>query len=191
MKNWPENYKAIKNFEIIDKEDFKLIPIRYDDRYTIMKWRNEQIYHLRQKKKLSKYDQDKYFEEVVLRQKEEDNPDQILFSFLKKNKLVAYGGLVHINWNEKEAEVSFVMKTSHEEKNFNLYWDYFLKLLESIVLKHTNLITLCTYAFDLRPQVYKVLEKNKFVFFEKSYYLKNNQKINIIIHKKRIDGRET
>ena len=162
MKNWPENYKAINNFEIIDQEDFKLIPIRYDDRYSIMKWRNEQIYHLRQKKKLSKYDQDKYFEEVVLKQKKEDNPDQILFSFLKKNELVAYGGLVHINWGEKEAEVSFVMKTSHEKKNFNLYWDYFLKLLESIVLKHTNLVTLSTYAFDLRPRIYKVLEKNKF-----------------------------
>ena len=115
MKNWPENYKAINNFEIIDQEDFKLIPIRYDDRYSIMKWRNEQIYHLRQKKKLSKYDQDKYFEEVVLKQKE-DNPDQILFSFFEKNELVAYGGLVHINWGEKEAEVSFVMKTSHEKK---------------------------------------------------------------------------
>ena len=30
-------------------DDHKIIPIRFADRYKIMKWRNEQIYHLRQK----------------------------------------------------------------------------------------------------------------------------------------------
>ena len=33
---------------------YKLTPIRIKDRYKIMKWRNEQLYHLRQLKPLIK-----------------------------------------------------------------------------------------------------------------------------------------
>ena len=33
---------------------FSIVPIRMEDRYDIMKWRNEQIYHLRQNKPLPK-----------------------------------------------------------------------------------------------------------------------------------------
>lgn len=45
-----------------------------------MKWRNEQIYHLRQAKPLTKEDQNAYFENVVAKLFEDDHPNQILFS---------------------------------------------------------------------------------------------------------------
>ena len=41
--------KQIYNFE-----NFSLLPIRDTDKFKIMKWRNEQLYHLRQKEKLTK-----------------------------------------------------------------------------------------------------------------------------------------
>ena len=33
--------------------DFSIVPIRHEDKYKIMKWRNDQIFHLRQTKRLT------------------------------------------------------------------------------------------------------------------------------------------
>ncbi len=43
------DYRVL-NRQIFTKENYKIVPIRYEDRLDILKWRNEQIYHLRQKK---------------------------------------------------------------------------------------------------------------------------------------------
>ena len=50
-------YKDL-SIQSYSENEFTLLPIRFDDRYKIMKWRNEQIFHLRQDKLLSKEDQD-------------------------------------------------------------------------------------------------------------------------------------
>ena len=42
------------NKQTYSLNEFKITPIREKDKYLIMKWRNEQIYHLRQSKKLTK-----------------------------------------------------------------------------------------------------------------------------------------
>jgi len=49
-------------YKVLDKQTFtsgsySLVPIRIEDRFDIMKWRNEQLYHLRQNKPLEKEDQ--------------------------------------------------------------------------------------------------------------------------------------
>ena len=48
--------KSYKNLskKIFEKGDYKIIPIRYQDRFDIMQWRNEQMFHLRQNKILTK-----------------------------------------------------------------------------------------------------------------------------------------
>ena len=45
-------YKVL-NKQIFKSDDFSLVPIRFECRYDIMQWRNEQIYHLRQNKLLT------------------------------------------------------------------------------------------------------------------------------------------
>ena len=45
--------------------EYQIVPIRDEDRYDIMKWRNEQICHLRQSKPLDKLSQDYYFNNVI------------------------------------------------------------------------------------------------------------------------------
>ena len=47
-ENWPNSYKVLKNNFFFHFNDFSLVPIRLEDRFEIMKWRNEQIFHLRQ-----------------------------------------------------------------------------------------------------------------------------------------------
>ena len=56
------------------------MPIRYEDRFEIMRWRNEQIYHLRQTKMLSDIDQEEYFRETVIKLFDElPNADLVFF----------------------------------------------------------------------------------------------------------------
>jgi hypothetical protein len=186
VENWPSDYKALENKNFFSFNDFSLIPIRYEDRYQIMEWRNEQIYHLRQEKVLSKQNQDNYFKKIVFPLFNEKYPKQILFSFLKSKKLVGYGGLVHINRQLKRAEISFVINTSLEKKYFFEYWDTFLKLIEQIALNLLDIKNIFTYAFDLRPELYEVLNANNFVFVRDEKYIKSGQIIDVKIHNKKI-----
>ena len=57
-------YKCLKknNFSF---NDFSLVTIREEDKYSIMQIRNEQMYHLRQSVALTKKNQDQYFKNVV------------------------------------------------------------------------------------------------------------------------------
>jgi len=148
--------------QVFESSEYKLIPIRYEDRFNIMKWRNEQIYHLRQKEPLTKEMQDRYFNETISRLFNEEFPSQILFSFLKKEEFIGYGGLVHINWIDKNAEVSFIMNTKLERNNFTQNWSKFLECLEKLAFLELKLHKIYTYAFDVRPHLYTTLEKNRF-----------------------------
>ncbi len=148
------------NKQIFTKGDYSIVPIRFEDRLDIMKWRNEQIYHLRQAKPLSEENQNAYFQNVVSKLFEQEQPNQLLFSFLKNDTCIGYGGLVHINWIDQHAEISFIMDTTFEKSSFELMWSIYLELIEEVAYDDLNLHKLYTYAFDIRPHLYTVLEEN-------------------------------
>ena len=154
-----KTYKVLAQ-NSFSKEEFSLVPIRYEDRFKIMEWRNEQMYHLRQSSLLTTADQENYFTKVIAQLFDKDKPDQILFSYLKDGECIGYGGLVHINWSDKNAEISFIMKTELEEKEFEKHWGIYLVLLELVAFKELKLHKIYTYAFDLRPHLYKAVEVN-------------------------------
>lgn len=158
---FPENFKCLSKNRF-KFGSFEIKPIKYEDRIAIRQWRNEQMYHLRQKSELSAADQDHYFKTVVSDLFDQINPTQILFSFYKDNTHIGYGGLVHIEWDLKEAEISFIMNTSLEGDYFFENWSVFLHLIERVAFEELNLEIIRTYAYDLRPQLYKVLEANHF-----------------------------
>lgn len=178
-------------FKILSKNKFSLncyyiTPIKYSQRYKIMEWRNDQTYHLRQSSKLTKEDQDKYFDESVLPLYNDDRPNQLLFSFYDNSKFVAYGGLVHINWQEKNAEISFVIDTKLEKSKFHEYWFNFLGCIEQLAFLEISLHKLYVYAFDLRPHLYEVLvDTGYFKDAElKEHCLVNNSFHNVVIYSK-------
>ncbi|MDC3387101.1 GNAT family N-acetyltransferase [Schleiferiaceae bacterium] len=152
-------YKCL-NQEIFTSREYRLVPIRHEDRYDIMQWRNEQIYHLRQSELLTVEKQENYFNTTVASLFNEERPNQILFSFLEGSKCIGYGGLVHINWIDKNAELSFIMETQLEKEAFNFYWSEFLTCIEKVAFEELNFHKIYTYAFDLRPHLYTVLEGN-------------------------------
>ena len=166
--------------------DYILVPIRNEDRYEIMKWRNEQIYHLRQKKPLSKTDQDLYFNNIIKLLFDQEKPDQILFSLLRNEICIGYGGLVHINWIDKNAEISFVMKTELEKESFQEIWIIYLRLIERIAFYELNLKKIYSYAYDLRTNLFSVLEHLE---FKKEAHLKDHvysegKFLDVLIHAK-------
>lgn len=172
------SYKVL-NKQVYASRDYAIVPIRTEDRYAIMQWRNEQIYHLRQPEPLTKEMQDAYFENVVDCLFDQEKPNQILFSYLHKDECIGYGGLVHINWVDRNAEISFVMNTELQEVNFISYWENYLTLVKRVAFLDLDLHKIYTYAFDLRPNLYKALEAGGFVqesrlkdhcFFEGKYY---------------------
>ena len=142
---------------------FSIVPIRFEDRIEIMKWRNDQIYHLRQSEILTEDKQQFYFANIVSKLFNTDEPSQILFSMLENEICIGYGGLVHINWVDKNAEISFIMNSSLEKEGFEKYWSIYLDLIEKVGFVHLNFNKLFTYAFDLRPYLYKVLKKNGYL----------------------------
>tara|TARA_B110000046_G_C12932489_1_gene372074 strand:- start:522 stop:1076 length:555 start_codon:yes stop_codon:yes gene_type:complete len=172
--------------QVFLNENFKLVPIRFEDRIDIMNWRNEQIYHLRQDKLLTIDDQDYYFENIINELFKEEKPNQLLFSFLQNDVCIGYGGLVNINWNDKNAEISFIMDTKLEKDYFNFHWSEFLKLIEEVAFKELNFHKIFTYAFDLRPQLYITLENSG--FFQdarlKGQCLYSHKFIDVVIHSK-------
>ena len=177
------SYKCL-NKQIFELDEYKLLPIRLEDRYNIMKWRNDQIFHLRQKAPLTKADQDLYFENIIKKQFSEDTPEQILFSFLRNEKCIGYGGLVHINWKLKIAEISFLISTELEEKYFEIFWGEYLKIIENVAFKELSFIKIFTFSYCIRPKLYKVLGK---LNYHKEKVLKNITTINSQLFDARID----
>lgn len=158
----------MSSYKVLNKQSFSngnysIVPIRTKDKLDIMKWRNEQIYHLRQNKLLTDEDQVRYFETVVKRLFDEQQPNQLLFSYLEYDKCIGYGGLVHINWIDKNAEISFIINTELENKFFQLHWVTYLGLIEHLAFEELGLHKIFIYAFDLRPHLYSAVEVAGFV----------------------------
>lgn len=181
-----KSYKVL-NRQFFESGVYSIIPIRFEDRISIMNWRNEQIHHLRQDKPLTIDDQNIYFNTIISNIFDQEQPDQILFSFLENDNLVGYGGLVHINWIDKNAEISLVLKSNYELNEFSFLWSTFLNLIEQVAFEDLFLHKIFTYAFDLRPHLYPILEHenykntailNEHCFFEDTF-------IDVYIHEKK------
>jgi RimJ/RimL family protein N-acetyltransferase len=179
------NYKCLSN-SIFEEGAFSIVPLRYEDRLDILKWRNEQIYHLRQNKPLTVEDQENYFNTVVDKLFDQERPNQILFSFLENGKCIGYGGLVHINWIDKNAEISFIMETALEKDNFHANWTKYLSLIEKVAFQDLKFHKIFTYAFDLRPHLYLALQDASYIEETrlKEHCLFDGKYIDVVIHSK-------
>jgi RimJ/RimL family protein N-acetyltransferase len=140
-----------------------IVPIRVGDMILIMRWRNEQMHHLRQSRALTMDDQSRYFLEVLGPSFADPMPDQLLFSYLVDGECVGYGGLVHISWEHRRAELSFLLATQIVGSTFAAEWAAYLSLIERVAFNNLNLHKIFTYAYDIRPDLYPILESAGFL----------------------------
>ena len=82
------NFYSVLSKNVFSFGEYDLVPIRHKDRFDIMEWRNQQIYHLRQKEALTKADQDRYFSEVISPSFIEGQPRQFFFLFLNQKSVL-------------------------------------------------------------------------------------------------------
>jgi len=180
-----QNYKCLAGREFVF-EKYKLIPIRLEDRHLIREWRNQQIAILRQKEPLTAEKQDAYFEQVIAKLFEEKEPAQLLFSFLEDGILIGYGGLVHIDWESRNAEVSFLTNTQRTNNldQFIDDWIHYLTILKRIASQDLNFVKIYTYSYDMRPHLYVALEKSAFVEEArlKQHVIVDEKFVDVLIH---------
>lgn len=163
-----------------------MVPLRYEDIFLIMQWRNEQVDVLRQNNLLNPEDQEKYFHSVIEPTFKQENPELILFSLMLHGECIGYGGLTHIDWKNKRAEVSFLL-ASDRASRMELYqreFGVFLSLLKQIAFDDLGLDELFTETFDIRPKHIEVLEEHGFHFQKKlkEHASKGNKKLDSVFH---------
>lgn len=171
---------------------FQLIPLRFEDIFLIKDWRNSQIDVLRQSKRLSDDDQLKYYNEVALPSFSQSEPAQLLYSFLENNICIGYGGLVHISWINKHAEVSFLLNPifTRDPLEYENYFRVYLNILKEFARKNLGFHKLTTEVYDIRPHHLSVLEKNGFIFQGrlKDHVIINNRFVDSVLHAHFLDN---
>jgi RimJ/RimL family protein N-acetyltransferase len=103
---------------------------------------------------------------------------------LEKGVCIGYGGLVHINWIDRNGEISFIMDTQLEAEHFAEHWSNYLTMLKAVAFDDLGLHKIYTYAFDVRPHLYTMLEANgyKREATLKEHCLFNGEYKDVVLH---------
>ncbi len=170
----------------LEDTDYQIVPLRHEDMMSIRKWRNEQIEILRQNQVIQPEEQEKYYREVIVPNLHKKDPDLILYSILYKGNCIGYGGFVHLKWDAKTGEVSFLLETERS-KNIALFkkeFGIFLDFIKKAAVNDLKIKELHTETYDIRPHVIEVLEKKGFVFQKriKDRVTKNGRKLDALFH---------
>lgn len=140
-----------------------LVPLRQEDILPIMHWRNAQLDVLRQKAPITPENQQRYYDDVIVPGFSQPQPGQILFSYLLNGTAIGYGGLVHLAWEDKRAEVSFLLNPERlAPETYREDFGCYLNLLKEAAFSRLGFARLFTETYDIRPQHIAILEANGF-----------------------------
>ena len=128
-----------------------LSKIKYKHIFQILEWRNKQIKYLRQKRKINLIYQIYYYFFKINNQYNKVKPDQLLYMVNYKKKIIGYGGLVHIDWSNRQSEISFLTSPNiHTNKAiYKKYFNNFFEIIENFA-KKKNIILITTETFNHR-----------------------------------------
>lgn len=157
-------YKCLRSNEFCS-DHYKLVPIREEDMLSIKEWRNAQMDVLRQKTPLSDNDQIDYYNKIIVPSFHQEQPSQILFSFIKKNTCIGYGGFVHICWEDSRAEVSFLLnhRRTKDESQYRNEFLLFLEVIKEVAFKYLKFNKLTGETYDIRSHHIAILEESGFM----------------------------
>jgi len=135
-----------------------------EDIEAIRQWRNAQMDVLRQSAPISPEQQAAYYAAHIWPSMTLDRPQNILLTFLEGARAIGYGGLVHIAWEHRRAEVSFLLDPAFTTPpgTYARYFSVFLDLLRELAFDDLGLHRLFTETYALRTHHISVLEANGF-----------------------------
>lgn len=131
---------------------------------AIRQWRNAQLEVLRQSRPISGQEQADYFAQMIWPDKSEIRPTTILLAYLEDERLIGYGGLVHIQWDDRRAEVSFLLDPQRETDPNGRAVDFgrFLELIKEFAFVDLGLARLYTETYAMRERHIETLECHAF-----------------------------
>lgn len=159
-----------------------------DERHieSIRKWRNEQMAILRQSSKISPEQQRAYYSEQIWPAQKAEQPRNILLAYNEDDILIGYGGLVHIAWEHRRAEVSFLLKTDYvgDTVRYAHYFSIFLELVKTLAFDDLGLNRLFTETYAIRDHHVAALERAGFVREGrlKDHVIIDHQPVDSLIH---------
>jgi len=138
--------------------------VRPADIEPIRRWRNAQLKVLRQVAPISPGEQTAYYRKHVWPDLRSPNPGNILLTYLENGRRIGYGGLVHIAWDHRRAEVSFLLKTdlAGTLDECSRYFPIFLGLMKTLAFGDLRLNRLSTETYAIRERHIAALEKTGF-----------------------------
>jgi carbamoyl-phosphate synthase large subunit len=159
MTERDSGYRAMPRPRLGD-DALSLRAIHERDIEAVRLWRNAQMDVLRQSEPISPDAQVRYFAEKVWPEKALREPMQILLAIECKGVLIGYGGLVHISWPYRRAEISFLLKPKLEQDDFSLVpiFTRYLLLIQELAFQDLGLHRLTTETYEHRTNHIKAME---------------------------------
>lgn len=152
-------YSIMPRPKLQDRE-LTLRAVQPGDIEAIRRWRNDQMDVLRQSAVITPEAQRRYYAEHIWPSKTSLQPPQILLAIDRHDQLIGYGGLVHIAWAYRRAEISFLMDPKFEQDGPLLteYFTRFLRLLQTLAFEDLSLQRLTTETYAHRARHIQALE---------------------------------
>lgn len=163
--------------------DLTIRAVAPSDIEAIRQWRNAQMAVLRQSSEIGPEAQRAYFDTHVWPQKLSAHPRQILFAIERDERLIGYGGLVHIDWEAARAEVSFLLDETLEAQPALRaeVFTGFLQLMQSVAFDDLRINRLFTETYNTRARHIETLESTGFS-------LEGTLREHVIIDGRRVDS---
>ena len=157
------DYLIMPNPQLNDG-DLSLRAVSLSDIEAIRQWRNAQMDVLRQRAVISMEAQRSYFETHIWPDKVSLHPRQILLAIELGGRLVGYGGLVHIAWQDQRAELSFLLEPRLEQNSAirEALFSRFLRLVQVLAFAELKLLRLWTETYAHRMEHLRTLEASGF-----------------------------
>jgi RimJ/RimL family protein N-acetyltransferase len=159
----------VKAYACLTKQSFEdgdrsVRPVQPEDIESIRRWRNAQIDVLRQPRPIAPDEQERYYAEHIWPAMAEARPSNLLLGYLEKGRLIGYGGLVHIAWEHRRAEVSFLLDPARTRRDDEYRADFqrFLRLLKEVAFSVLRFNRLFTETYSTREHHIAVLEATNF-----------------------------
>lgn len=147
-----------------DYEGLCLRAVQPEDIQDIRRWRNAQMEVLRQDSEISEAEQIAYFERVIWPDYASQTPKNILLTLSVENEMIGYGGLVHIDWQVRSAEVSILLRDdlANTAAELDVYWPKYLRAIKQLSADELGLLELTTEIYALRHRHVQKLEEAGF-----------------------------
>ncbi len=165
-----------------------LAAVQDGDIEPIRTWRNAQMAVLRQTAPISPEGQRSYFERAIWPTMAQARPANILLTIFWDGARIGYGGLVHVNWDHRRAEMSFLLAAdlAGTPAETATYLPAFVTGLGLLAARDLGLRKLTTEAYAFRTGLMSCLEANGFrrVGVLRQHALVDGQPVDSVIHEK-------